>query len=409
MKYRYIFNLRVLVVLVLLAASFSCSKEPAPQNEWVAPEGMVPLELAPVSMYGYMPNRPSSKSVSNEDLAGISPSLLTENSTMRLIVMKNEPEGNVVMADNLIPGDFVYVIMTDKYGNVYPQPCKADDDGTLVPGSITAEPYYLPVSENSAGTNYYCMAISPAKKLIEDTDGIMKVAVKNKESILVTNNYWEETEFNFFNVSNKVTDKATAHLNPLFYGTALIRIKIVNGDHVTTLFPGNPLLGFDRVATDPGQVWTGDKSDTATGEDVDSDTPGIQHKMPDYNLVIGKEIEPQMGNNILYNRLFVSDYDMTESYIETPSGSGKWTKNIVVTTETNILPIDARPTPMIIKLNIYVNETPMQFQFQTNEIFKPGHVYNYTATIKLDPNNIYIASWQDVSWSWSLDPDDVVD
>lgn len=388
--YRIILNIKSAVVALVFAVGMavSCSKEPVVE-EWTVPEGMIPLEVAPVKMYGYGPR--TKAAAENDDLKGIDPLLLRENNTLRLIVMKEPPAGNVVEADNLVEGDFVYIIKTDMFGNVYPQPCQVDDEGVLIPNTVTTKPYYLPVAESEEGKPYYCMAISPAKKLHND-GGIMKIAVKNQESILVSNNYWVETEFNNFIVSNKVTDKATAHLNPLIYGTALIKINVVNGANVTSLFPGQPFLGLDRVPTNPGEKWVGDRLDG-----------NKQHTMPEFNLEIGGEIAPQMGNNILYNRLFVNDYKMSESY-EGTAGTSDWSKNISILTETNILPMDARPTPMIIRINVYVNETPMQFQYQTMELFEPGHVYEYTATIKLAPNDMYVATWQDVSWSWTLSP-----
>ncbi len=408
-----IFGLRTAAIMLsLIVALMGCTKEPVTGNEPV-PEGLVPLKLNLSGMYGHL----QTKASSNGDLASMTPKLLAENSTLRLLVLKNTPSGpnELVKKEDLVENSkysdelgFVYMLKADKFGNVYPQPCERqkydngdymkDDDGNYIytPSSI---PYYLPVSDNEVGTDYYCMAISPAKPLHEDSDGIIKVAVNNKEDILASNNMWDQTMYNAFKVTNKVTEEAVAELNPLMYSTAKIRIKVVNGENVTSLYPGNPFIGFDRVPTNPGASWTGDEDDEEdqSSQDDDSDTPGKQHRMPDFNLPIGGEIETQMGNNILYNRMFVSEFDMVE---ET---SGK-VKDIEVTTETNLLPMDCRPTPMIIKLNIYVNETPMQFQFQTGKVFKPGHVYDYIATIKLAPGNIFIASWQDVSWSWPLKP-----
>ncbi len=416
-KNTYALKPLALAFVLLLAAALGCHKldihEDVPAE---APAGMVPVELNLASMYTPMRTKAP---VDNGGLQGLTPKLLAADNSLRLIVLKNEPgENGLIRKADLLentkyPGElgFVYILKSDKFGNVYPQPCRVDDDGNYIEGSMTTSPYYLPVAEAGTQASYYCMAISPAKKLEEDTDGYMKVAVNNKEDILVSNNMWHQTKYRELVVSDKVTNKATVDLNPMMYSTALIRIKVINGDHVTALFPGQPFLGFDRVPTDPGKSWTGDEDDrenTASPDD-DNTTAGKQHLMPKYNLPIGGQIESQMGNNILYNRLFVNEYEMTENMVDiTPVGSvvDKWRKDIVITTETNILPMDARPTPMIIKINIYVNETPMQFQFQTGKNFKPGHVYDYVATIKLNPDNIYIASWQDVSWSWSMEPDE---
>ncbi len=380
-----------MAVFAMMAAAFvsSCVKDEYPDVPAV-PEGMVPLELDLGGVYSPVA---ATKAV-NPDLKDNMIHDMEEGRTLRLIVLKSAPTANVVEKSNL-QGEFVYVIQTDKWGKSYPQPCQVDDDGTLVPGTITTEPYYLPAA--SSGTvNYYCMAISPAKKLHEVTEGgktVMKVQVKNHESFLASNNRWNQTMYNTFTVSSDVTEKATANLNPLMPMTAKINVRIINGDHVTELTPSDPVLELDRIPTDPGEQWKGDKQDNTT------------YTMPTYNLAVGDEIEKQHGNNILYNRIYVYDSVYNDDFTNTGTEEAPvWTKSIEITSEANVLPMDARPTPMIIRINVKVNLTPMQFQFQTNEIFEPGHVYNYTAKISMQEGNIYIASWQDVAWGWPLDP-----
>ncbi len=383
----------IVAAAVMMAAAFvsSCSKEPV-QSLPVVHDGMVPLELDPISIYGQTRTRAEVNPGLQDDMIHD----MAENSTLRLIVLKAAPSSNVVEKDNIV-GQFVYVIQTDKFGKAYPQPCQVDAEGNLIPDSITSEPYYLPAADKDTKRTYYCMAISPAKQLHEVTESgktIMKIAVKNQENVLVTNNLWTQTMYDSFTVSDKVTDKATASLKPLIHATALIRVKIINGDYVTELTPSSPLLELDRIPTDPGMPWTGDKNDA-----------NPSHIMSEYNLAIGEEIKPQHGNNILYNRIYSSDFSKEEYFAdEGTAEKPNWTKHIEIIAEETILPMDARPTPMIIRINMKVNLTPMQFHFQTNELFKPGHAYNYTARINMHEDNIYVATWQDIAWYWPLNP-----
>ncbi len=377
----------------MMAAAFvsSCIKDEYPEV-YDTPEGMVPLELKLGGVYSPVM---TTKAAENPGLKDDMIHEMEEGWTLRLIILEREPSGNVVEKDNVV-GEFVYVIQNDKWGKSYPLACEVDENGVLTPGSVTTEPYYLPAAEGSQNITYYCMAISPAKALhevSEDGKTIMKVQVKNHENFLASNNKWQQTMYNTFEVSSDVTQKATANLKPLMPTTAKINVRIVNGDHVTELTPSEPVLELDRIPTDPGEEWIGDKLDNTT------------HMMPLYNLPVGDEIEKQHGNNILYNRIYIYDSLYDDDFANTGTEDNPiWTKSIEITSEANILPMDARPTPMIIRINMKVNLTPMQFQFQTNEVFEPGHVYNYTAKISMQEGNIYIASWQDVSWNWPLTP-----
>ncbi len=382
-----------MAAFVMMAAAFvsSCIKDEYP-DMYYAPEGMVPFEL---NMGGVFSPVMTTKAAANPGLTDDMIHDMENGRTLRLIVLKSAPTANVVEAGN-IQDEFVYVIQTDKWGKSYPQPCQVDDNGKLILGTITSEPYYLPAASSGSTVDYYCMAISPAKKLHEVTENgktIMKVQVKNNESVLASNNRWTQTMYNTFSVSSKVTDKATADLNPLMPTTAKINVRILNGEHVTELTPSYPVLELDRIPTDPGKQWIGDKQDNTT------------YTMPVYNLAVGDEIEKQHGNNILYNRMYIYNSAYDDELTNTgTSANPVWEKHIEIATEANILPMDARPTPMIIRINVKVNMTPMQFQFQTNELYEPGHEYNYTARISMQDGNIYIASWQDVSWNWGVDP-----
>ncbi len=260
------------------------------------------------------------------------------------------------------------------------------------------KPYYLPVAKSETGDTYYCMAISPAREIDRDDDGYLKLAVNNQEELLVNNNIWNETAYGTFIVSNDVSQKAEIDLNPLTYATAKIRITIKNGRNVTDLEACSPFAELDRVPTNPGSSWTMDKTG-GSGE----------MKMDNYNLTFGNSIEEQMGNNILYNRMYIQDAVAAKPWYETTTGTdGKsiTTKYLSITGETNILPMDARPTPMIIRTDVDVNHTPMQFQYQTNKRFRAGYVYDYTVEISLKDNNIYVASWQDMEWEEELSPID---
>ncbi len=376
------------------------------------------------------------------------PDTLPEGSTLRLIVIKPGAVERILTDKTIQYGDIVdacirnkgtekmdigytYILQEDKDETTGPQnliPCTLtydnnNDDGDNDLTEITSIktelfPYTIPVTE--AGT-YYCIAISPAKRVMTEsflnyllrkseplnigTDEVLKVTVRNQEAFLSTNNNWTQTQLNSFTVPASVSEQAVITLNPIMHTTARIKITVIGGDFISKMQPGSPLFEIDRVPTEPGDSWLVDKDDN---KDVDGDKKQDYHTNPTLNLCIGDDIAPQMGNNILYNRMYVPSEGAETDSIPQPEGyTGHdhvpYLPRIVA--ETTVLPMDSRPTPMIIRLNLYVNNVPMQFQYQTSRKFEPGHSYDYTATIKLHSNEMYIATWQDVAWKTDLYPE----
>ncbi len=405
MKLLNIGNMAVVALFLALAIFTGCSDEEMDDVQKPTTENnMVRVNL---NLNGAFPFLKSRAAVSKPELNTYDPQFLPDSSTIQLIILKEDPWTNYdgkVHKDNVINkdaagniDDFVYIILADGFGTPYPYPCKVDKKGRLIEGTINQVPYYQMKAAENENTKYYCMAVSPARQLILDTDGYYKLAIKNQEEVLINNNDWTQTCAVEFDMPQDVHEVAQITPNPLMNATAKIRIHVKNGHNVTELIPGRPYVELDRVPTNPGIPWTGDGVNGGT------------FPTNKYNLEVGRSIEQQLGNNILYNRMYIMNSNKTESWVNltpdapTPEES-LWGKNIVIECETPILPMDARPTPMIIRLNIDVNLTPMQFQYQTGRVFKPGHVYDYTATISLTDGDIYIASWQDMQWGDELTP-----
>ncbi len=374
------------LLLSLVAFVTGCSDEDIVEQSSVpgVPPEHVPVRLMLPEVYNGWVSRAS---VENPDLDTSMIHPLPNGSTIRVLVLNEAPaETGEVKATSVVT-EMVYLIKQVNR-ELYRVPCQVDANGVMIPGSETDVPYYLPVA-NEAGKKYYCMAISPARELVRD-NGLLKLSVRNHEELLVTNNDWIDTQYESFDVPTDVSKQVNIQLKPLHYATAKIRITVTNGDRVTELEPCHPYAELDRIPTNPGDKWISDKTDGT-----------VTHLMPKYNLVFGRSIEEQMGNNILYNRTYIRTVERAPIWY-TIDDDGKQKKVISMTGELNILPMDARPTPMIIRMDIDVNHTPMQFQYQTSKRFRPGHVYDFNLEISLDPNSIYVASWQDMEWSDEL-------
>ncbi len=52
--------------------------------------------------------------------------------------------------------------------------------------------------------------------------------------------------------------------------------------------------------------------------------------------------------------------------------------------ETGILPTDCRSTPVVVIMNVLVNDVPTQFTYSiVGKQFLPGYSYNYTVTLDI--------------------------
>ncbi len=359
-------------MLLLLAVCLTACNDNIEPNVYPAEEGMVPLEVRLPEVY----NTAATRATSNSDLANRGQIYdLPNGSTLRLIVLNKEPS-NAYITTNDVVDQFIYIVQTANE-KPYLYRCQVDEKGNLIEGTIENRPYYL-----AAGQTFYCMAISPARALTLN-NGKYMLSMFNQEELLATNNHWNETKYSMVKVPASVNENAIVTLNPLMHTMARIRISVKKGTNIMKLEAGDPFIELSRVPSDPNTKWATDYFNGNT-----------EVLMPTYNLAVGDSIEAQMGNNILHNRIYIHDA------LPTPD----WQKDIDLMAETTILPMDARATPMIIRLMLDVNLTPMQFHFQTRRNFLPGYTYNYIATINLTEEAIYVASWQDASWNTTVDP-----
>ncbi len=346
--------------------------------------GMVPLYVELPDAYATVVSRAPSDNdfLKNEDIKNI-----PDGNTLRLIVLNSIPTNEYITPD-ILAHEYSYVVRTAN-GKPYLYRCEVDDMGNLIPGSVENTPYYL-----EAGQTFYCMAISPARKMTLH-DGKYMIAMKNGEELLATNNHWNQTIYSKVVVPSIVTERATVKLNPLMHTMARIRVTVTNGTNITELDGSYPAIEIDRIPTNPGDTWTEDNFNN-----------GDVITMPEYNYAVGDTITAQMGNNILHNRMYLYDCDEEVSWTNIGDDDNPiWHKNISLSAETTILPMDARPTPVIIRLMLNVNLTPMQFHFQTRKAFLPGRTYNYIATVNVSEDAVYIVSWQDASWTTEVDPE----
>jgi hypothetical protein len=117
---------------------------------------------------------------------------------------------------------------------------------------------------------------------------------------------------------------------------------------------------------------------------------GIQENPNGVNYTVGANMESKLGNK--YNRIYVS----AQSFATTPEG--------VLQGETGILPTDCRSTPVVVIMNVLVNDVPTQFSYSiVGKQFLPGYSYNYTVTLDIK-DGITVANWQESSWTADIDP-----
>ncbi len=404
-------------------------------------DGEVPVVLDVSGVYSPLP---ATRATDHPELKDSVPVPLPEGSTLRLIIIKPDRYDDIMSrkvirlddvdescirnkgTENMDIG-FTYILQAEKEKDKTsgPQntiPCTLtydvndvddDNDRTEITGIQTEWfPYSIPVTGKEE--TYYFVSVSPAKRVIPEDmtldDGteladVLKVTVRNQETFMSSNNNWNQTAVSSFTVPATVAGEARIKMQPIMHTTARIKITVYGGDFIYDMRPGSPLFEIDRVPTEPGDSWLVDKDDN---KDVDDDGKQDRFTNEVLNLCIGDNIKTQMGNNILYNRMYVSnegavvdtiaDASMIPGHIHVP-----YLPRIMA--ETTVLPMDARPTPMIIRLNLFVNDVPMQFQYQTSQKFEAGYSYNYSATINLHDNEMYIATWQDVAWRTDVYPE----
>lgn len=419
-------------LLMSVALGVSCTDHIEPGFH---KEGEVPIVLNVSGVYSPLP---ATRATAHPDLADVD--TLPEGSTLRLLIIKSGKYEEILQRKVILFDDvdesciskkedgsqeigFTYILQEDKDRSTGSQntiPCTLiyddndvdnDHDVTEIIGIKTEMfPYSIPVTGETK--TYHCVAISPAKKLIpedvKDGNGnvlysnVLKVTVRNQETFLSSNNNWSQTAISSFTVPATVSEEAIITLQPIMHTTARITITVYGGDFISSMQPASPLFEIDRVPTEPGDSWLVDKDDDKDQGEQDLFTNDV------LNLCIGDNIKPQMGNNILYNRMYVSDDKAVQDSIPDASmipGHIHVPYLPRIQAETTVLPMDARPTPMIIRLNLFVNDVPMQFQYQTSQKFEAGYSYDYSATINLHQNEVYIATWNDMSWKTDVYPE----
>lgn len=247
-----------------------------------------------------------------------------------------------------------YVVRTSGGGSQSLYPCVVDDNGKITNEDKT--PLYL-----SKGT-YTFSAVSPAHKYKKG----IGMTVNNGDTVVATNNHWTKTEATKIEITTNDKSKVIP-LNPLMPLTA----------RMTFTLKGNKDSGVSSIAV------------MQDGIEIDR----VRQKPVTLNNV-GDSIAAIITEN--YNRVYIKENDITIQ--EDGSLRG----------EICLLPIDNRPTPMFVILNVMVNGVPTQFTFSiVNKVLYAGYSYDYVVNIKIK-DNITVANWQETSWSTTVGGGEVV-
>lgn len=270
---------------------------------------------------------------------------LPEGATLRLIAKKDDEEKTTTKD---------YVVRTSGGGSQSLYPCVVDDNGKITNEDKT--PLYL-----SEG-DYTFSAVSPAY-MYKDKVGM---TVNNGDTVVATNNHWTKTEATKIKITTDDKSKVIP-LNPLMPLTA----------RMTFTLKGNKDSGVSSIAV------------MQDGIEIDR----VRQNPVTLNNV-GDSIAAIITEN--YNRVYIKENDITIQ--EDGSLRG----------EICLLPIDNRPTPMFVILNVMVNGVPTQFTFSiVNKVLYAGYSYDYVVNIKIK-DNITVANWQETSWSTTVGGGEVV-
>lgn len=275
---------------------------------------------------------------------------LPEGATLRLIAKKGR---STTIKD--------YVVRTSGGGSQSLYPCTIDDKGNITEDKT---PLYL-----SPG-NYTFSAVSPAHKftykyssygqMIIDSEMI----IDNGESVVATNNHWSQTEATVEEIQDSDRSKVIP-LKPLMQLTA----------RMTFTLKGDAASGVSSIAV----MQDGIEIDRVRQNPVKLDN-------------VGDSIAAVITEN--YNRVYIKEVTKQDD------GSLRG--------EICLLPIDNRPTPMFVILNVMVNGVPTQFTFSiVNKVLYAGYSYDYVVNIKIK-DNITVANWQETSWSTTVGGGEVV-
>lgn len=327
------------VFFLSLIAAFLTACEKEEVNTIISEEN---IEITPelAGMYVTTPGNWSSATRATEHPKLEKITNLPEGSTLRLIAKK---EGWYVTTETKD-----YVVRTADGGAQSLYPCTLNEDGTIK--SEDKKPLYL-----TEGT-YTFSAVSPAHKYKNN-----KMEIDNGESVVATNNCWTQTSAS--EIIIKKSDKSKIiPLNPLMQLTARMTFTLKGGDGVSSLSVMQDGIEIDRIRQNP----------------VTLDN-------------VGDSIAAVITDN--YDRIYIKEKEKDKIKI-LDDGS--------IRGEVCLLPIDNRPTPMTVILNLLVNNVPTQFTFSiVNKVLYAGYSYDYKVTIKIK-DNITVANWQETSWSTTV-------
>lgn len=272
---------------------------------------------------------------------------LPEGSTLRLIAKKEGWPAKTETKD--------YVVRTTDGGAQSLYPCTVNADGSIA--NEDKKPLYL-----SAG-KYTFSAVSPAQKY----DSSKGMTIDNGESVVATNNCWTQTSASQIEILPDDKSRIIP-LNPLMQLTARMTFTLKGGEGsgVSSLSVMQDGIEIDRIR---------------------------QEKVTLKN--VGDSIAAVITDN--YNRIYIKEDDI--KILDDGSLRG----------EVCLLPIDNRPTPMTVILNLLVNNVPTQFTFSiVNKVLYAGYSYDYKVTIKIK-DNITVANWQETSWSTTVSGGETVE
>lgn len=245
-----------------------------------------------------------------------------------------------------------YVVRTSGGGSQSLYPCTVDDNGNITNEDKT--PLYLPEGD------YTFSAVSPAH-MYKDIAGM---TINNGDTVVATNNHWTQTEATKIKITTNDKSKVIP-LNPLMPLTARMTFTLKSDEKsgVSSIAVMQDGIEIDRVRQKPVKLDN-----------------------------VGDSIAAVIAEN--YNRVYIKKITTQED------GSLRG--------EICLLPIDNRPTPMFVILNVMVNGVPTQFTFSiVNKVLYAGYSYDYVVKIKIK-DNITVANWQETSWSTTVDGGEVV-
>lgn len=284
----------------------------------------------------------------------------SSNPALKPEMIKNLPEGTTLWlfatrgSETNTQG---YVVKSADGGIQSLYPCSQfNADGTYDEQYVSKTPLFL-----APGT-YNFSAISPAKP--EYNNKTKACRINNGEYVIATNNEWAETEATTYNITGT---ESVIILKPLMQVTSRMKFQIKSASA--------------KISS---------MSIMQSGVEID----GIQENPTSNNYKVGDKLPSKLGNK--YNRIYVT----AESFKNVVINNAK-----VLEGEIGFLPTDCTSTPVIVIMNLLVNDVPTQYSFSiVGKKFEPGYSYNYLITLDIK-DGITVATWQDASWTSDVYPD----